>query len=49
MPSGVSSFLLDCLDDDDDSPTLNMDSSLSSIEEFRRADHFGITNHNTRL
>ncbi|XP_056587680.1 uncharacterized protein LOC130408220 isoform X2 [Triplophysa dalaica] len=45
MPSGVSSFLLDCLDDDDDSPTLNMDSSLSSIEEFRRADHFdeGIT------
>ncbi|XP_065143714.1 uncharacterized protein [Paramisgurnus dabryanus] len=37
MPSGVSSFLLDCLETD--SSTLNTDSTLSSIEEFRRADN----------
>ncbi|XP_042567178.1 uncharacterized protein LOC109080287 isoform X2 [Cyprinus carpio] len=38
MPSGVSSFLLDCLDVD--SPTSNTDTTLSSIEEFRRADNY---------
>ncbi|XP_055036154.2 uncharacterized protein [Misgurnus anguillicaudatus] len=37
MPSGVSSFLLDCLETD--SSTLDTDSTLSSIEEFRRADN----------
>ncbi|KAL1252411.1 hypothetical protein QQF64_017104 [Cirrhinus molitorella] len=37
MPSGVSSFLLDCLDVD--SPGSNTDMTLSSIEEFRRADN----------
>ncbi|KAK9955955.1 hypothetical protein ABG768_015793 [Culter alburnus] len=38
MPSGVSSFLLDCLDVD--SPASDEDSTLSSIEEFRRADNY---------
>ncbi|XP_039519590.1 uncharacterized protein LOC120473679 isoform X2 [Pimephales promelas] len=38
LPSGVSSFLLDCLDVD--SPTLDDDSTLSSIEEFRKADNY---------
>ncbi|XP_050948496.1 uncharacterized protein LOC127152111 isoform X2 [Labeo rohita] len=38
MPSGVSSFLLDCLDVD--SPGSNTDMTLSSIEEFRRADNY---------
>ncbi len=40
MPSGVSSFLLDCLDVD--SPSSSKDTTLSSIEEFRRADSYGI-------
>ncbi|KAF4098185.1 hypothetical protein G5714_020215 [Onychostoma macrolepis] len=38
MPSGVSSFLLDCLDVD--SPASSTDTTLSSIEEFRRADNY---------
>ncbi|XP_016347640.1 uncharacterized protein LOC107692945 isoform X2 [Sinocyclocheilus anshuiensis] len=38
MPSGVSSFLLDCLDVD--SPASNTDSTLSSIEEFRKTDNY---------
>ncbi|XP_043077135.1 uncharacterized protein LOC122326360 isoform X2 [Puntigrus tetrazona] len=38
MPSGVSSFLLDCLDAD--SPASSADTTLSSIEEFRRADSY---------
>ncbi|XP_059382850.1 uncharacterized protein LOC132117528 isoform X1 [Carassius carassius] len=38
MPSGVSSFLLECLDVD--SPASNTDTTLSSIEEFRRADNY---------
>ncbi|XP_051732685.1 uncharacterized protein slc22a21 isoform X8 [Ctenopharyngodon idella] len=38
MPSGVSSFLLDCLDVD--SPASDEDSTLSSIEEFRKADNY---------
>ncbi|KAK7130549.1 hypothetical protein R3I94_015880 [Phoxinus phoxinus] len=36
LPSGVSSFLLECLDVD--SPT--SDDTLSSIEEFRKADNY---------
>lgn len=45
MPSGVSSFLLDCLDVD--SSASNVDLTISSIEEFRKADNYdeGITLH----
>ncbi|XP_077080990.1 uncharacterized protein LOC143733242 [Siphateles boraxobius] len=38
LPSGVSSFLSDCLDVD--SPTSDEDLTLSSIEEFRKADNY---------
>ncbi|TRY77688.1 hypothetical protein DNTS_004559, partial [Danionella cerebrum] len=40
MPSGVSSFLIDCLDGDSRSSI--DDSTLSSIEELRRADTQGV-------